>query len=65
MENSCPNSLDTPSHKLITYPPGFGLLAQFGHPSMDDRSNYGSNESLVTHEVAPKRKRQTVTLDQR
>jgi hypothetical protein len=54
MANSCPNSLDIPSHKLVTYPPGFGLLTQFGHQSMDDRPNCGSNESLETHAVAPK-----------
>jgi hypothetical protein len=40
-------------------------LAQFGHPSMDDRTNYGSNESLGTHAVAPKSERQTVTLDRK
>jgi hypothetical protein len=30
MENSCANSLDIPSHMPITYPPGFGSVAQFG-----------------------------------
>jgi hypothetical protein len=63
--NYCPNSLDIPSHKPVTYPRGFGSLAQFGYPSMDDRSNYGSNESRGTRAVAPKSDRQTTTLDQR
>jgi hypothetical protein len=63
--NSCPNSLDTPSHKLVTYPLGFGLLAQFGRLSTDDRLNYGSNESLGAHTVAPKNERQTSTIDRR
>jgi hypothetical protein len=57
MSNSCPNFLDIPSHKLVTYLPGFGLLAQFGHPSTDDRLNCGSNESLGMGVVAPKIKR--------
>jgi hypothetical protein len=43
MANSCPNSLDIPSHNPVTYPRGFGPLAQFGHPSVDDRLNCGSN----------------------
>jgi hypothetical protein len=63
--NSCPNSLDTPSHKLVTYPIGFGLLAQFGRPSMDDRLNNGSNESLGAHAVTPKNERQILTIDRR
>jgi hypothetical protein len=65
MSNSCPNSLDIPSRKLVTYPPGFYLLVQFGRPSANDRLNYGLNESLGTHAVAPKNERQTTTLDQR
>jgi hypothetical protein len=60
--NFCPNSLDIPSHKPVTYPPGFGLLTQFGHPFMDDRLDYGLNESLGTRAVAPKSERQTMTL---
>jgi hypothetical protein len=54
MTNSCPNSLDIPSHNPLTYPPGFGSLARFGRPSVDDRPNYGSNESRGTHAVVPK-----------
>jgi hypothetical protein len=54
MTNSCPNSQDIPSHKPITYPPGFSLLTLFGHPSVDDRPNYGSNESQEMCTVAPK-----------
>jgi hypothetical protein len=46
--------MDIPSHKLVTYPLGFCLLAQFGHPSTDDRPNCGSNESLETRAGAPK-----------
>jgi hypothetical protein len=63
--NSCPNSLDNPSHKPVTYPLGFGLLAQFGRPSTDDRPNYGSNQSQEMHAVALKSERQTVTPDRR
>jgi hypothetical protein len=59
--NSYPNSLDITLHKLIAYPPGFGLLARFGHLSVDDRPNYGSNESLGMHAVAPKSEQQTMT----
>jgi hypothetical protein len=63
--NSCPNSLDIPSRNPVTYPQGFGSLAQFGHPTVDGRLNYGSNESQGTREVAPKSEQQTVTLNQR
>jgi hypothetical protein len=65
MANSCPNSLDILSHKPITYPPGFGLLTQFSHLSVDDRLNCGSNESQEIHAVAPKSEQQTVNLDHR
>jgi hypothetical protein len=54
MGNSCPNSQDIPSHKPITCSLGFGLLAQFGRPSVDDRPNYGPNESQEKHAFAPK-----------
>jgi hypothetical protein len=57
MANSCPNSMDSPSHMLVTYRLGFGLFSQFGHLSVDDRLNYGSNESLGTCAVAPKSER--------
>jgi hypothetical protein len=63
--NSYPNSLDIPLHKLIAYPPGFGLLTRFGRPSVDDKSNYGSNESPGMRVVAPKSERQTMALDQK
>jgi hypothetical protein len=58
MTNSYPNSLDIPSHKLVTYPPGFGLLVQFGCLSADGRLNCGSNESLGTRAIALKSERQ-------
>jgi hypothetical protein len=54
MANSCPISQDIPSHKPVIYPPGFGLLAQFGHLSVDDRPNCGSNESQEMRAVASK-----------
>jgi hypothetical protein len=63
--NSCPKFMDIPLHNLVRYPPGFGLLAQFGCPSADGRPNYGSNESQEMHAVAPKSERQTTTPDQR
>jgi hypothetical protein len=63
--NSCPKFLDIPLHKLVTYPSGFGLLAQFGRLSVDGRANCGSNESQEMCEVAPKSERQTTTPDQR
>jgi hypothetical protein len=65
MAISYPNCLGIPSHKLVTYPPGFSLLTQFGLPSVDDRLNCGLNESLGTHVVAPKSEQQIVTLDHR
>jgi hypothetical protein len=54
MGNSCPNSQDIPSHKPITCSLGFGLLAQFGRPSVDDRPNYGPNESKRSMQLLPK-----------
>jgi hypothetical protein len=39
MADACPNYLDSPSHMLLANLPGFGLLAQFGHPSTGDRSS--------------------------
>jgi hypothetical protein len=63
--SSYPNSLGVPLRKLITYPPGSGLLVQFGSPFVDDRPNYESNESPGMCAVAPKSERQTVTLGQR
>jgi hypothetical protein len=44
MADSDPNSFGVPSHKPSAYPQGFGLLTQFGCPSVDDRPNCGSNE---------------------
>jgi hypothetical protein len=41
MADSCPNYLDVPSHKPLAYLLEFGLLTQFGRPSVDDRLNYG------------------------
>jgi hypothetical protein len=63
--SSYPNSLGVPLRKLVTYPPGSGLLILFGRPSADDRLNYKSNESPGMHAAAPKSERQTATLDQR
>jgi hypothetical protein len=57
MTHSYPNSLDILLRKLVAYSPGFGLLTQFGHPSVDDRPNCGSNESPGTRVVAPKSER--------
>jgi hypothetical protein len=37
MVDACPNYLDSPSHMLLAYIPGFGLLAQFDHPFVVDR----------------------------
>jgi hypothetical protein len=54
MADSCPNSLGVPSHKPSGWLQESGSLAQFGHPSVDDRPNYGSNESRGTRVVAPK-----------
>jgi hypothetical protein len=65
MVDSCPNSLGVPSHKPLAYLQEFGLLAQFGRPSMDDRLNYGSNDFRGTCAIAPKSEQQSVTLDQR
>jgi hypothetical protein len=39
-----PNYLDVLSHKPLTYLLRSGLLAQFGHPSMDDSPNCESSE---------------------
>jgi hypothetical protein len=63
--NSDPSFLDIPKHRLSAYLRVFGWLAQFGHPSMGDRLNYGSGEFWGTRAVAPKSKRQTVNLGQR
>jgi hypothetical protein len=63
MADSCPNYPDVPSHKPLAYPLEFGLLHQFGHPSMDDRPNYESSESRGMRAVAPKSERQIVTLN--
>jgi hypothetical protein len=64
MADSCPNYLDVPLHKLLAYIPIFGSLAQFGHPSMGDRLNYGSSESRGKHAIVPRSEKQIVTLDQ-
>jgi hypothetical protein len=45
MADACPNYLDSPSRMLLTYLSGFGLLTQFGHPSVGDRLNCESGES--------------------
>jgi hypothetical protein len=65
MADSCPNSLGIPLHKRSAYPQEFGLLAQFGHPSVNGRPNCESNEFRETRVVATKSERQTMTLDQR
>jgi hypothetical protein len=54
MANSCPNYLDVQSNKPLAYLLEFGLLTQLGHPSVDDRPNYGLNEFRGTCAVAPK-----------
>jgi hypothetical protein len=54
MTDSCPNYLHVPSHKPLAYLHEFGLLAQFGHPSVGDRPNCESSESRGMHAVAPK-----------
>jgi hypothetical protein len=63
--DSCLNSLGVPSHKPSAYSQNFGLLTQFGRPSVDDRPNCGSNKFWGMHAVAPKSEWQTTTLDQR
>jgi hypothetical protein len=65
MADACPNYLDSPSRMLLAYLLGFGLLTQFGHPSVGDRLNYESSDSRGTRAVAPKSERQTVTLNQK
>jgi hypothetical protein len=45
MTNFYPNYLDVPSHKPLEYLLEFGLLTQFGCPSVDDRLNCESSES--------------------
>jgi hypothetical protein len=50
---------------LLAYLPEFGLLVQFGHPSMSDMPNCESSESRGTRAVAPKSERQTATLNQK
>jgi hypothetical protein len=65
MTDTWPNYLDSPSRMLLAYLLGFGLLAQFSHSSVGDRPNCESSEFRGTHTVAPKSKRQTVTLDQK
>jgi hypothetical protein len=65
MTDACPNYLDSPSRMLLAYLPGFGLLAQFGHPSAGDRPNCESSEFRGTCAVAPKSERETATLDQK
>jgi hypothetical protein len=47
------------------YAQGFGLPAQFGRLSADDRLNCGLNEFRRMRVVAPKSERQTATLDQK
>jgi hypothetical protein len=65
MVEICPNYLDSPSRMLSACLPGFGLLAQFGHPSVGDRLNYELSEFQVTCAVTPKSERQTTTLDRK
>jgi hypothetical protein len=65
MADACPNYLDSPSRMLLAYLLGFGLLTQFGHPSMGDRLNYESSEFQGMRVVAPKSERQTATLNQK
>jgi hypothetical protein len=65
MANSFPNYQDVPSHKLLAYFPEFDLLSQFGHPSVDDRLNYGLSESQGKHAVVHRSEQQTMTLDRR
>jgi hypothetical protein len=52
--NSCPNSLDIPSHKTVTYSLGFGLVAQFDHPFADDRLNYDQMSPKRCVQLLPK-----------
>jgi hypothetical protein len=47
------------------YAQGFGLPAQFGRLSADDRLNCRLNEFRRMRVVAPKSERQTATLDQK
>jgi hypothetical protein len=63
--NSDPNFLDFPKRRLLAYLQEFDRLAQFGHSSVSDRLNCGSSESQRTCAVAPKSKRQTMSLDRR
>jgi hypothetical protein len=63
--NFDPSFHDVPKHRLSTYLWVFGWLAQFGHPSVGDRLNYGSGEFRGTRAVAPNSERQTVILGQR
>jgi hypothetical protein len=65
MVDACPNYLDSPSCMLLAYLPIFGLLTQFGHPSMGDKPNCESNESRGTRAIALKSEQQTMTLDQK
>jgi hypothetical protein len=57
MADACPNYLDSPSYMLLVYLSGFGLLTQFGHPSMGYRPNCESSESRGVRAVAPKSER--------
>jgi hypothetical protein len=57
MADSCPNYSDIPSCKRCAYLLEFGLLSQFGHPSVGNRLNCESSESRGIHAVVLKSER--------